>query len=341
MGGILSYSGIVTKVRAMEAGLLSKEDYEKIAALESVSEFISFLKGQKGYQTLFEGRDESSFHRNEIEELLNSSFYQAYASLYRFCGQEQRKGLELVFWRMETDWLKACLYRILSGKEGKTPESVLDFLGRHSQLAIGAVEEAKTVDAFLLALKDSPYEKPFSNLEEGELKPSIIGEKLDIYCFMRIWQKIEKDFHREDKRALKDVYGKQIDLLNILWIYRTKKYYSGGNTETVPTVIPVCYKLKKAQLKELIDSYTTEEFFQILKKTYYSASGEDKSIEQFYREHLESAYLENQRRYPYSMSGAYRFLYQKTREIARLTTALECIRYQLEDSLAMEYIMQE
>jgi vacuolar-type H+-ATPase subunit C/Vma6 len=41
------------------------------------------------------------------------------------------------------------------------------------------------------------------------------------------------------------------------------------------------------------------------------------------------------------MSGAYRFLYQKTREIARLTTALECIRYQLEDSLAMEYIMQE
>ena len=36
MGNIMAYSGIVTKVRAMQSKLLTEEDFENIASMKSV-----------------------------------------------------------------------------------------------------------------------------------------------------------------------------------------------------------------------------------------------------------------------------------------------------------------
>ena len=37
MGNVMAYSGLVTKVRAMQAKLLTDQDFENIAALHSLS----------------------------------------------------------------------------------------------------------------------------------------------------------------------------------------------------------------------------------------------------------------------------------------------------------------
>lgn len=341
MSGILSYSGIVTKARAMEARLFTREEYEKIASIESVADFIGFLKNRQGYRQLFEGREENSFHRNEIEELLHYSFYQDFEKLYRFSSQQQRKILKLVFWRMETDWLKKCLHRIQSGagKESKMPVQILK---KYSDVNLEAVIEADSIEEFAAALQGSAYGKLFKELEEAaSVNPHAMGELLDTFCFTRIWEAIEKEFAGPDKRALEDVYGKQIDLLNILHLYRTKKYYNGTDTEEQPRLIPVFYKLRKGELKELAGCYTMEEFLHTLKKTYYSELKEETSVEQFYRDNVAHAYQGNRKKYPYSMSAVYCFLYNKTREIDRLTTALECVRYQMDTSQAIQYILQE
>ncbi len=342
MGGILSYSGIVTKARAMESRLLSREDYEKISAMESVADFIGFLKGRQGYRELFKGREENSFHRNEIEGLLNYSLYQDYGKLYRFCSQKQREILKLVFWRMETDYLKECLHRIAGGKGWENLSEFTAFLERHSEVDMEAVRQAEDAEGFVAALKGSAYERVFRELEEqNQLKLHPMEERLDIYCFIRIWKAIEKNFKGKDKKALMDVFGKQIDLLNILWIYRSKRYYGSIEPEELPALIPVCYKLHKEEFKELAGCYTVDEFLHVLEGTYYSELKEEASVEQFYKDNLEHAYRENCKKYPYSMSAVYNLLYHKSREIDRLTTALECIRYQMDSNMAIEYILQE
>lgn len=342
MGGMLSYSGLVTKARAMEARLLSKEDYERIAAMESVVDFIGFLKERPGYGELFAKREEASFHRNEIEGILMYSLIQDYLKLYRFCNQEQRKLFVLVFWRIETDILKQCLYRIVDGASWEAMSGFVEFMDKHSEVDMEAMQRAKNIEGFLDALKGSPYEKLFGKLEgQNKLELHFVEERLDIYCFLRIWQTIEKSFQGKDKKALMDVYGKRIDLLNILWLYRAKKYYSSGKLKAEPATIPVCYKLRKEELRKLAECYTIEEFLQVLGTTYYSGLKEESSVEQFYKEGLAHAYQENHRKYPYSMSAVYSLIYQKKREIDRLTTALECIRYQLDANVAVQYILQQ
>ena len=44
MGNLLAYSGIVTKVRAMEGKLLKPKQFEIIAGLGSVPEIVEYLK---------------------------------------------------------------------------------------------------------------------------------------------------------------------------------------------------------------------------------------------------------------------------------------------------------
>lgn len=44
MGNLLAYSGIVTKVRAMQAKLLTDEDFQNIAAFHTVTEVAAYLK---------------------------------------------------------------------------------------------------------------------------------------------------------------------------------------------------------------------------------------------------------------------------------------------------------
>ena len=45
-GGLLEYSGLVTKTKAMRARLLGADDYTAISEYESVTDFIAFLREQ-------------------------------------------------------------------------------------------------------------------------------------------------------------------------------------------------------------------------------------------------------------------------------------------------------
>ena len=42
-GGLLEYSGLVTKTKAMRARLLDADDYASISEYETVTDFIAFL----------------------------------------------------------------------------------------------------------------------------------------------------------------------------------------------------------------------------------------------------------------------------------------------------------
>ena len=50
MSGLLSYSGLTTKIRAMQSHLLNDQNFREIVELESVPQAVSYLKQHKGYE---------------------------------------------------------------------------------------------------------------------------------------------------------------------------------------------------------------------------------------------------------------------------------------------------
>ena len=73
-GGLLEYSGLVTKTKAMRARLLGADDYTAISEYESVTDFIAFLREQPAYAPVFERHGEVA-HRGQDRKStrLNSS----------------------------------------------------------------------------------------------------------------------------------------------------------------------------------------------------------------------------------------------------------------------------
>ena len=75
MGNVMAYSGLVTKVRAMQAKLLTDQDFENIAALHSVPEAVEYLKGKPAYADALNRMDDTLYHRGNVEKVLYGSGY--------------------------------------------------------------------------------------------------------------------------------------------------------------------------------------------------------------------------------------------------------------------------
>ncbi len=345
---LLTYSGIVTKTKAMEARLITTKDYEDLSNLTSVTDFINFLKTQPAYQSLFANCDERLLHRNEIEHILTNSLYLEYAKLFRFANIKQRKALEPIFFRYEVNILKACLHNVFS-KEGELRYdlSVFEpFFAKHSELNIRNLSGSLSLDEFINHLKCTRYYDFFHKIQQNPEATLYDYEvQLDIYYFMSVWKNKKLYSKSNDLSALTDIIGKKIDYLNIMWIYRSKKYYDVDSSHIYSYIIPIHYKLSSKQLMNLIEAGSLEELVAIIGTTSYHTADVDVksehfSVENLYQDNLKKLYRSNQQKYPISMCTIFYFLFMKELEIDRLTTALECIRYGLDSSYALKYILK-
>ena len=77
MGSVLSYSGLSTKIRAMQSRLVTDEQLEEIVQLPNVPQVTAYLKRTPEYQNVWSGLDENDLHRGQIEKLLKKSIFKA------------------------------------------------------------------------------------------------------------------------------------------------------------------------------------------------------------------------------------------------------------------------
>lgn len=344
---LLTYSGIVTKSRAMQSHLMNQNQYTQIANLDSVTDFITYLKGTKGFHSIFQNCDENELHRSEIEHLLVNGLYESFSKLYRFANQKQRNVLRLTFFRYEVNILKLCLQNVFDEDDDDLEIDLSmfeSFFLSHSDIKVTELAASKTIDEFINHLQGTEFYALFNKLKQSDHKTLHDYEvQLDIYYFSRAW-KMKDSLKGQDKKALTQSLGSEIDLLNILWIYRSKKFYDIDSTKVLANIIPITYKLSKNDLKKLIEAITLDDFTRILHTTYYHSmygQGEEDSMETYFKKVKSKITAANAAKYSSSMAPIIHFLYLKEQELDRLTTALECIRYRLEPSTSLKYILEQ
>lgn len=339
---LLSYSGITAKVKAMESNLFKNDDYVKISNLETVSEFINFLKSNPAYEPLFSGFEEGSLHRGQVEELIVNSLFDGYSRIYRFCNSEQRKALIFLSFRFETTIIKYCLQHVFNDEYEYKGSNFDVLFNKRLKINLEQLTSARSVDEFINLLKDTEY-YPILKAIQNTNNPTLFDYEmqLDIYYFKKVWKLKDKYLKGDSNKAYTEILGKQADLLNILWIYRSKKYYDIDSAKIYSYIIPISYKLKKKEITALIETNSIEELVTLVNTSYYvKAYGitEITSFENLYRTLLSKIYKSNKQKYPHSMAPVQQYLYFKELEIDKLTTVLECIRYKLQPNETLSYI---
>lgn len=341
---VMTYSGVVTKVAAMRAKLLKEKDYEIIAGMHTVTEVISYLMETKAYGPQISQIDETYYHRGNIEKVLVQSLYDDYTRLYRFVGLEQKQFLKLFLKRYEVDLIRYCLrivfnhYDVSFDIDHKRP-----FFDKYSKLSIEKLIAAKDIKGLVESLKGTEYYQPLAKLSEAEdLNLFDYELALDLYYFSVMWKKRKNVAHKGDLEILTKEFGSRIDLINLQWIYRAKKYYHMLPPDIYSLLIPIHFRINPEELKGLVEAPTLEEFFRVLNETKYAKNrtfDEEHNVETMVAGFLRHIYLSASRNHPYSLASLHGYLYLKEEEIYRITTALECIRYDLSERETLQYIM--
>ena len=343
MGNVMSYSGIVTKVRAMQAKLLTEKDFENIANLKSVPEAIDYLKEKPAYADYVNRMDVSLYHRGNVEKVLYQSLFDDYTRIFRFAGMEQKKFLKIYWKRYEIDLINYCL-RIIFNHYDKPfdLEYKKEFFDKYSQISIDKLITSRNIVELVDNLRGTEYYAPLQKLRDAEDANLFDYDlALDLYYFSSMWKKNKRLLKGKELELYTRDCGTKIDLLNIQWIYRAKKYYHMLPPDIYSLTIPIHYRISVEEFKMLVEEPTLEEFERQLGTTYYAkklVGFEGKKLEHIYKECLKRLYLSDRRKNPYSIATVNTYLFLKEEEIYKLTTALECIRYGLSSRETLGYL---
>lgn len=343
MGNLLAYSGIVAKVRAMQAKLLTEEDFQNIANMHTVIEIAEYLKEKPAYSEHLKDMEDGKLHRGDIEKILIQSLYSDYIRLYRFSGMEQKKFLELYLKRYEVNLINYCLRIVFN--HYKKPFDLnykKPFFDKYSGLSIDKLITSGNVNELVENLKETEYYEALKKLENTESATLFDYDlALNLYYFTTMWKKRKKILKRKELEIFTRDAGTKIDLLNLQWIYRAKKYYNMLPPDIYPLLVPVHYRIHLDELKELVETPSLDEFMKAVEKTKYARHGLDDSnrtIEKMYKDCLYRLYLADKRSNPYSIATVNTYLFMKEEELEKLTTVLECVRYGLPARETLEYI---
>ncbi len=88
MGSLLSYSGLSTKIRAMQSKLIRESQYQRFSQMDCRYPGGCLSEKAAGIFGFVADLDENSLHRGDIEKLLVQYHTSEFAKLYRFANPQ-------------------------------------------------------------------------------------------------------------------------------------------------------------------------------------------------------------------------------------------------------------
>lgn len=341
-GKLTTYSGMTTKIRAMKKRLISPAQYEEITKITSVPDLISYLQTFPSYSEVLSNMDASQAHRGEVEGRMTFSTYHDFSKIYHFAGNSQKRYLEFYFMKYEIITLKACMRNIMDSRTTTIPVLVDKHFKRHSKLNIDHLISSLTMEDFIENLAGSAYEKPIKKvltLENPRLFDYEIS--LDLFFVNHIWNHQDSFVPKGEKNFFVNTFGSQVDLLNILWIYRMKHYYTISHAQIYSFLIPIYYNLDRSTIKAFVEAENDNVFFGILNSCYYGRTYGFNDVDDMETQFcgiLNEIYMKDFKESPYSLACINAYLHLKNLEVAKVVTAMECIRYGYKPDAISHYI---
>ncbi len=223
MDKVKTHAAANAKANAMLGKLLKDQDYIELLKLDTVEDVLEYLSYGTHYAKLFsEGEDDAE----SVELMMKRYFFSAYEKLYHFYIDEYRNFFKALFTRYEVENLKLYL-RALSRNENLSHiTSHLIYSSLYSNINYEALNLVTSIKEFLEAIKGTKYHAVLDPFSDEEPASMIFHMEmvLDRGYFNQLYESIMA-LNRTDKQLMLALLGINVDILNIQWIYRGRKYF--------------------------------------------------------------------------------------------------------------------
>lgn len=340
----LDYISANTKARALFSKLLSKQDYEELLGMHSVKDIAAWLKKSPGYGSLLSDINENLVHRGELEGLFKLSLYDDFVKLLRFLSGTSREFLQAAFFRHEIEDLKMLFRLVYTNRDMQSSLNSLVFLKTYSGLDFKKLTSSGSIPEIIDNLRGSDYYSILVPFYHSAKQSSLfdIEITLDLHYVMSVLKLKDKLLGGADWESINRTFSMEIDMMNILMIYRCKKFFKFPAESTYKYVIPHWYRLTREQLVSLTQSKDTEEFKSLLSKTKYSKvfkKEEEHNWEANSLNHTYKMFKSHFRRDSFNLGALIAYLHLKEIDIRNIITLIESVRYSLPKEEIKSYLI--
>ncbi len=327
---ISGFAYAVTRTRVMRSRMLRKAKLKELAESYSISDVIAAFEGS-AYEQYVAGKGSIE----EIEQALLRNLADDYNKVLAMSPRKAKPLFELMSARYDVENIK----RIVAAKVTKSQVQEL-LPSKLSPAFLQRLQDAETLEEMLELLKASPYAEVFKELHA--VTPEAIELALDRYFYGKLLsiKNIESVAKKaglmNDSLYLKEIFGLQIDILNIKIALRCvinniedqkakellieKGYYT--NSKLLGRAI------ESAELQAVINALQGTPYYDIMSNALREYEKEksayvfEKALLEYYAQRVESLALKQ----PFGLTPLVCYLLLKELEIKNLTTILNCIK---------------
>lgn len=324
MANLLKYPALNAKMKGMYAKTLQEEEIEELIRQNTLKEAISYLKTK--FSSL-ENVNESS-NRRILEQELNNVFIIDILKLYKYLDDKEISIFMHFILKYELNCVKNIFRNLTTNKDVKVTLKNIDNWTNKLFSNIKSINDVEEEKEFLEVIKNEEYYDIFKKYEDviEEAPLEDIEVALDKFYFQEIFY-LSKTINSE----FEEMIGKEIDLLNIVWIYRAKKYFKHSPDEIKQILIPINYKISKNVIQKLIDSNDFEDMKAILSKTIYKQVFKDEEfIERDKTLYLHKMYLKYFKTKLFNICTIFCYMNLVDIEIKNIINIVEGIRYNID-----------
>lgn len=258
----VKYPALNAKMKCMYSNNLSKEELEELLRQSNLKEAINFIKSKFPF---LENLNEK-MHRKELEQELNNLFIYDILKIFKYLNKSEIEILMQFLSKYELNCVKNVFRNVTTNRNSREYLKNIDNWTNKMFKNIDGINEITEETEFLELIKSEDYYKIFEEYEEIIENAPLeeIEVKLDKFYFEKIYN-LAKKYNKN----LLYLIGTEIDLLNIIWIYRAKKYFKYSKNEIKEILIPINYKLSKKILEDLLNAEDFSDMKAVLSETKY------------------------------------------------------------------------
>ena len=257
---LIKYPNINAKLKAMYSNRLTKENIDDIIKQNDIKNVVLMLKNKSDiFKTAQENID-----RLEIEKLLDESLLNDILKIKKLLNKADNNLFDLFLRQYEIKCVKSILRKLYS--DDKTNDIIVQNVKMWTNALfqdIKGIETIENFNDFFQAIKRMGNYSFIKKFQSNDINIFEIENEIDKLYFENLYDEVKANAN------LKNIIGSEIDLLNIEWIFRIKKYYNFDKQRLSNILINRYFRIRQTTLQKIINADSFDEVKEILSKTYY------------------------------------------------------------------------
>lgn len=325
------HAAALTKTRSMRRALPDTEDLRRLIQAPDLTSAFQIL-AQKGLTADWTPPTDGSDPILAVETYLSESFEEQILKLYHYYGLAYKRFLGLMLLRFDLETLKMILRVIQDQNEAIFPSPQYRLAAaRHAGERLFDVtklskarSKQQVVDAVILSAYKKIVEafRPDRPLAQFDLEMRFDRE------YFRELVQATKGLSHKDRKIVKELIGENIDLHNLRWILRAKRFYDLSD-ELIFTYTLADGKVFNTDRLYALCAASTGELEELLAQTPYRyiVHETDQAMPSLLPKHLQQHCHSLAKRAPMSLAPLIAFLHDWEFMLLDLMTILEAKAY--------------